>query len=255
MLKANLLKQKLTQGQQVFGLFCSIPSPVAVELIGEADYDFVIIDMEHVLLNPETLENMIRAADALGLTALVRVPDDDSKTILRVLDAGAHGIVIPNVEDADSLHRIVRASKYHPDGERSLNGGRAGAFGKHSLVEYMAFANQETLIVPMIESLRGVSAIAELLAVDGVDMVLEGAADLSQSCGVPWQISTPVVQEALVKVQQACQQAGVPYCAIPRADGEFERWQARGVHSFVLGDERGIAFRALQARRNSLIKN
>lgn len=251
-MRPNLLRQKLNQKQPVFGLFCSIPSPVAVEIIGEAGFDFVIIDTEHVMVNPETVENMIRAAEALGLTPLVRVPDVSPKEILKVLDGGAQGIVVPKVENADEMRRIVAACKYHPSGSRSLNGGRPGSFGKHSMAEYVVKANREIMVVPMIESLAGAERITDILSVAGIDLVLEGAADLSQSCGLPWQTAAEPVQQALRRIHQACEQAGVPYCAIPRAEGDYETWRARGVRTFVLGDERGIAFRALQSKRSSL---
>jgi staphyloferrin B biosynthesis citrate synthase len=251
MLKPNALKQKLHTGQEVFGLFCSIPSPVAVELVAAAGFDFVIIDTEHVLINPETIEHMIRAADAANITALVRVADMNPKTMLRILDAGAQGIVVPNLETAAQARALVAACKYHPLGMRSLNGGRPGAYGKHSLVDYMALANRETLLIPMIESQAGVEAINDIVAVAGIDMVLEGAADLSQSCGLPWQIQSQTVQLALQQLERSCQGAGIPYCTVTRAPDDLERARARGLRAFVMGDERGIAFRALYAKRQS----
>lgn len=153
------------------------------------------------------------------------------------------------------MRRIVAASKYHPQGMRSLNAGRPGAFGKHNLADYVVRANDEIMVVPMIESLAGVGNIEAILDVPGIDFVLEGAADLSQSCGVPWQVSAPPVQEALLQVQHACARGGIPYCAIPRADGDYATWRKRGVTAFVLGDERGIAFRALQAKLNSMTQS
>lgn len=251
MLRPNLLKRKLGLKQPAFGLFCSIPSPMSVELAGAAGFDFVIIDTEHVLINPETVENMLRTAEAAGVTPLVRVADADPKAILRALDGGAHGIVVPCVESADTVRAVVSACKYHPEGTRSLNAGRPGAFGKTSLAEYVARANGEIMVVPMIESLGGVERIADILAVPGVDLLLEGAADLSQSCGVPWQTGAAQVQQALRQLHGACERAGVPYCAIPRADGDCAAWRRRGVSTFVLGDERGIAFRALQDKLNT----
>jgi 4-hydroxy-2-oxoheptanedioate aldolase len=176
----------------------------------------------------------------------------DAKEILRALDGGAQGIVVPCVESADAARQLVAACKYHPHGTRSLNAGRPGAFGRESLADYVTRANDEIVVVPMIESAAGVARIADILAVPGIDMVLEGAADLSQSLGMPWRTAAPGVQEALAHVQQACRQAGIPYCAIPRADGDVATWRARGVRAFVLGDERGIAFRALQAKLGSM---
>ncbi len=246
MLKENRLKRKLGEGHLVFGLFCSIPSPVVVEMIGCADYDFVIIDTEHVLVNPETLEHMIRAAEAVGITALVRVSEPNPKEILRALDGGAGGIVIPSVENKEQAEQAVRACRYYPYGSRSLNGGRPGAFGKHDLAAYMERANEEIMVVPMIESREGVERADEILSVPGVDMVLEGAADLSQSYGVPWQMRSPRVREGLLQAHAAAKRNGVPYCAIPRAAEDIEDWRERGVRAFVLGDERGISFRALR---------
>ncbi|MGY2172209.1 HpcH/HpaI aldolase family protein [Pseudomonas gingeri] len=248
MLRTNQLKQKLGAGEVVHGLISSIPSPAAIELIAEAGFDFVIIDMEHVLINPETVEHMIRTAEAYDLTPLVRVADLDPKTLLRLLDGGAQGIVLPMVECPVQLAAAIAACKYHPLGRRSLNAGRPGSFGKHSLAQYVEAANQQILLVAMIESAEGVRRAAEIAAVPGLDMLLEGAADLSQSLGMPWQIDQPAVQQALLDTWQAAKAAGVAYCTIPRQPGDAARWRARGVNAFVLGDERGIAFRALQSR-------
>ncbi|MEK3916119.1 HpcH/HpaI aldolase/citrate lyase family protein [Paenibacillus sp. FSL H7-0331] len=247
MLRVNTLKQKLVSGVPVFGLLGSIPSPVVVEMVGCAGFDFIIIDTEHVLVNPETLENMIRAAEAVGLTALVRVSEPNPKEILRALDAGALGIVVPQVETRKQAELIVRACKYGPQGTRSLNSGRAGLFGKHNLVEYIHKANEEIMVVPMIESRAGVEQAADILSVHGIDMVLEGAADLSQSYGIPWQTRAPAVKEALRLAFAAAEQYGVPYCAIPRAAEDYTEWVGLGVKAFVLGDERGVSFRALRA--------
>lgn len=246
MLRKNRLKEKVRNKEEAFGLFCSIPSPIIVEMIGCADYDFVIIDTEHVLINPETLENMIRAGEAAGLTVLVRVPDDNPGNILRALDGGAQGVVVPHVESKEQAEKIVKASRYYPHGTRSLNGGRPGSFGKSSLVAYMERANEEILVVPMIESAKGAEHVKEILSVPGIDMVLEGAADLSQSLGVPWQTSSEIVQKTLKQVHQVSMEQKVPYCAIPRKQEDVDTWRELGVHTFVLGDERGISFRALK---------
>ncbi|MEI7025534.1 HpcH/HpaI aldolase family protein [Paenibacillus sp. y28] len=247
MLKKNRLKQKLAEGLPVFGLLGSIPSPLVVEMVGCAGFDFIIIDTEHVMVNPETLEHMIRAAEAVELTALVRVSEPNPKEILRVLDAGALGIVVPHIETKEQAELIVRSCKYSPEGMRSLNSGRAGQFGKFDLTRYIREANEEVMVVPMIESRLGVEQAEHILSVPGIDMVLEGAADLSQSYGIPWQTRSPVVKEGLRQVYAASRKCRVPYCAIPRAAEDYAEWQGLGVNAFVLGDERGVAFRALRS--------
>lgn len=248
MARTWLLKQALAEERLIFGLFCSTPQPQIVEMIGVAGFDFVIIDTEHTLVNPETLEQMLRAADAAGIAALVRVADCSSKPILRALDAGAQGVVVPSVRSRADAETIVRASRYAPQGERSLNAGRSTSFGAVDLAAHLQQANDEVVVVAMIEDREGVAAIGEIVAVPGIDMLLEGAADLSQSLGVPWQTRHPEVRAALMQVQTVARAQGVPFCAIPRVVEDIGAWRERGVRVFVLGDERGIAFRALQAQ-------
>lgn len=248
MLKANRLKHQLAQGEPVVGLFASIPTPVTVEMIGHAGFDFVIIDTEHTLVNPETLENMLRAAELVGLTALVRVATADARTLVPILDGGAQGIVLANVRNPGMLQALYDNVRFHPWGMRSMNSGRPGRFGADDLSTYLQRANDEIMIVPMIESREGVDNIEAILQVSGIDMVLEGAADLSQSLGIPWQTEAAAVTQALSHVFASCQRADIPFCAIPRSEGRRNDWRQRGVKAFVLGDERGIAFRALQAQ-------
>jgi 4-hydroxy-2-oxoheptanedioate aldolase len=100
----------------------------------------------------------------------------------------------------------------------------------------------------MIEDREGLDALPEILATPGVDLLLEGSVDLSQSLGLPWQSRHPEVRQALCEMEAAARTAGLPYCAIPRAPEDIRFWWDRGVRTFVLGDERGIAFRALGAQ-------
>jgi 4-hydroxy-2-oxoheptanedioate aldolase len=247
MLQPNKLRARLAAGARVYGLINSIPAPLLVGMIGYAGFDFVILDLEHVGVNPQTLEDLIRAAECCGLTPLVRVPGVEPGTILRALDAGAQGIVVPRVQDAAQAQQAVRAARYHPLGERGISGGRSTGFGTLPLADYMALANREIMVVAMIEDAAGVENIAAIAAVPGIDMVLEGAIDLSQSLGVPAQAQHPKVQEALRRVAAACRAQGVPFCAIPRVEGQHEAWCEAGVQAFLLGDDRGISARAMRS--------
>lgn len=247
MLQTNKLKARLREGQTVFGLLGSLPLPLMAEMIGYAGYDFVILDLEHVGTNPETLENQIRAAECAGLTALVRVPSAAPDTILRVLDAGALGVVVPHVRNRSEAEAAVAACRYHPLGGRGISGGRTTGFGRIDLPSYFERANREILVVAMIEDREGVEQIDDIVSVPGLDMVLEGAIDLSQSYGVPGDAQHPEVQEALQHIAAACRARGIPFCAIPRQPEQYERWQEEGVRAFLLGDDRVLSFRALQA--------
>lgn len=247
MLQTNKLKVRLREGRTVFGLLNSIPFPLMVEMIGYAGYDFVILDLEHASANPETLENMIRAAECAGITPLVRVPSAAPDTILRALDAGAEGIVVPHVRTRAEAEQIVAASRYHPLGARGISGGRTTGFGTIDLATYFERANLEIMVVVMIEDREGVENIDDIVSVPGIDMVLEGAIDLSQSFGVPGNAQHASVQAAIARIAAACERHGVPFCAIPRAPEQFERWFHQGVRAFLLGDDRAVSFRAIRA--------
>jgi 4-hydroxy-2-oxoheptanedioate aldolase len=249
MLQTNKLKSALKDSRLVFGLLNSIPFPLIVEMIGYAGYDFVILDMEHVGVNPETLENMIRAAECAGITPLVRVASVAPDTIMRVLDCGAQGIVAPHIRSRSDAEQAVAASRYHPLGNRGITGGRTTGFGTIDLPTYFERANQEIMVVAMIEDRDGVDNIEEIVAVPGIDMVLEGAIDLSQSLGVPAQPQNPAVREANERIAACCRKRAMPFCAIPRRGGQFDAWRSMGVTAFLLGDDRGVSFRALKANR------
>jgi 2-keto-3-deoxy-L-rhamnonate aldolase RhmA len=249
MLKTNAVRRGLRDGREVYGLFCSIPAPALVEMIGCAGYDFVILDSEHTLVDPEGLENLIRAAEAVGLTPFVRVPKSDPNAILRALDAGAMGVVVPHIGSRSDADAAVRAARYAPAGMRSLNGGRVPGFGLIDLTEYIRRANDEVMVIAMIEDAEGVEALPEILSggsTGGIDLVLEGAADLSQSYGIPWQTRHPTVTAALRRIHTVCVERSVPFCAIPRTREDHDAWRRAGVTAFVLGEERGLAARVLR---------
>ncbi|RIM08789.1 siderophore biosynthesis protein SbnG, partial [Staphylococcus cohnii] len=130
-------------------------------------------------------------------TPIVRVTQVIDRDIIKVLDMGARGIIIPHVKDKATVEHIVELSRYYPQGMRSLNGGRMAKFGEIPLTDYMANANNKIIVMAMIEDQEGISAIEEIVQVDGLDMIIEGAADLSQSFGMPWETSSEVVQSAL----------------------------------------------------------
>jgi staphyloferrin B biosynthesis citrate synthase len=249
-MRINKLKRAISRGEPVFGLFVSIPHPIIVEMIGHAEYDFVIIDYEHTSTNLETIEHMVRAAELLDITPLVRISRVDRIEILKMLDCGAQGIVIPHVESKEQVEEAVRYAYYHPVGARSLNSGRPGAFAKHSLTDYIAAANGEIMIIPMIESVEGVANCESIMAVPNVSFVLEGAADLSQSLGLPWDTDHPRVQQSLDTIFEASQRCRVPYAIVSRTVDQHRRWAERGVHIYVLGDDRNTAFRAYRSKKD-----
>ena len=245
------LKDKLAQDTEVYGIFNSIPNPLVIEIIAASGYDFVIIDTEHAAINDETLEHLIRAAESAQITPIVRVTQVIERDIIKVLDMGARGIIIPHVKDKATVEHIVELSRYYPQGMRSLNGGRMAKFGEIPLTNYMADANNKIIVMAMIEDQEGISAIEDIVQVDGLDMIIEGAADLSQSFGMPWETSSEVVQSALRYMHDVTSDYNKHFCALPRNKEQQDMWSQRGVNTFVLGDDRGKLYRNLKSELTS----
>ncbi|MDQ8703873.1 aldolase/citrate lyase family protein [Streptomyces sp. LHD-70] len=249
MLRPNEVKRRIAAGEEVHGLFSVLPDPAVVEMIGAAGYDFVILDTEHTLVDPRLLEHLIRAAETTGLTPFVRVPEGDPGAVLRALDAGAMGIVLPHVRSRADVDALIHAARYAPEGMRSLNGGRGLGYGRLDPREYIARANAEIMLIPLIEDAAGVESIDAILAGGGIDLVLPGPGDLSQSYGVPWEVRHPSVRDAVLELRAACARHSVPFCAMATTPERRADWRSDGVTAFVLGEDRDLTARALRGHR------
>lgn len=246
MVRHNQVKRKLDSGALVHGLFCTFPDPHVVEMIACGGYDFVILDTEHTLVDPDRLAHLIRAAESSGLTPFVRVPAHDPGAILRALDAGAMGIVVPQVRSRTDIDAAVEATYYAPVGTRSLGIGRTTGFGLLDGAQTLHRANSEIMLIALIEDAAAVDDIDRILAGGRIDMVLPGPADLSQSLGIPWQLGDPKVRDALWRLRVACTHYGVPYCAMARTPERYTEWRAADVRAFVCGDATAVAAAALR---------
>jgi len=239
------LKARLQLNDPLYGLFCSTPAALSVELIAAAGYDFVVIDLEHTLIGPEQLAALLLAASAGGIAALVRVAAPHQA--LQALDAGAEGIVFPRIRSAQAALDAVRLCHFSPRGDRGLNATWRSGYGRDDLVTAMETEREHTLVAAMIEDREGVEQADAIAAVDGIDVLLEGAADLSQSLGLPWQTRHPDVRAAVSRIHAAALHHGKTFCALPRATEDFQAWRRNQVRMFILGDDRGIARRAMAA--------
>jgi 4-hydroxy-2-oxoheptanedioate aldolase len=241
------LRARIHDGEQLLGLFCFTPSPLLVEFIAVSNYDFVIIDLEHSLTDMQTLDHMLVAARSQGLAALVRVPLERSHLVLPILDAGASGIVFPRIQSVDQAQKAVQLCRYAPEGDRGLSVHRHLNFKSDELAQRNQRINNSVCVVLMIEDKEGVGNCRELANVKGVDVILEGAADLSASLGVPWQTQHPVVKEELEKIAMAVASSPSKFCAIPRTIEDYQSWAGQGISMFVLGTDRGLIRQALQS--------
>lgn len=252
MLVTNPLKKKLAAGTDIFGILNSVPSAVITEMFAYAGYDFVILDTEHLLISDESLAHAIRAAECAGIPALVRVPNCDPSRIGKILDAGAQGIIVSRVSDIKSAKIAIEACKYPPLGSRGITGGRTTGFGTIPLAEYIEKANNEIFIGLMIEDTQGLDALPEIVQLPHLDMIFEGAIDLSLSMGHGIEFNHENVQAAIHKMAEISQQAHIPFCAIPRLPGQKQQWKEKGVTAFLVGEDRGFIFKELKNKLHSL---
>ena len=184
-MRQNRVKKLMREGRLALGKYVTMPDPQIVEIIGIAGFDAAFIDMEHTTFDLGLVEQMIRAADLAGVTSIIRVPDNDAKLILRLLDAGAEGIIVPHVAGIEGAKRAVDAVRYPPMGERGASGGsRAARFGSIPYREHSRQSNDEILLSVMTEDDRGINDIEKIAALDGIDLVSIGPSDLSQALGV-----------------------------------------------------------------------
>ncbi len=185
-MRTNLTKAKLGEGNVVFGAIISRYAPDLVELFGAIGYDFVMIDCEHGPMDLDQVEHMVRAAEVFDITPIARIPDHAESTILRFLDRGLQGIIVPHVNTREEADAVARAARYYPQGYRGVGGGRAHDYGvKVSRAESTEWINSQTLVIPMIEDTVAVENLDEILGVPGVDVLHVASGDLGQSMGNP----------------------------------------------------------------------
>lgn len=194
----DYMKTRMRNGEVQFGAFVMVPSPSAVEMFGYAGFDFVIIDREHGAGSLETLENSLRAAEASGMEALVRIPNGSASEILSALDAGASGIVVPHVTTAEQAAAIVNFAHYPPYGSRGFaTTSRAGRHGFVTVDEHLERARERTLVLAQIEDADALPNVRAIANVEGLDGAFIGPADLAMSLGAKADFNHPKTVAAI----------------------------------------------------------
>jgi 4-hydroxy-2-oxoheptanedioate aldolase len=209
--RAQAMRKKLADGGHAMGSFvCELRTPAVAGFLAREGFDFLLVDTEHGIFDPREVETHIAAAKAAGLCSLVRVSTTDRTEIMRVLDAGAEGIMVPMVRSLEDARRAVAHSKYPPLGQRGAHFARPHTdFGPPAdPAAYMAEANKSLLTVVQIETLEAAHLVDELAAVDGVDMLYIGPGDLSIALGHPGQVDHPAVLEVVERMVHSCRRHG-----------------------------------------------
>lgn len=252
-MKKNNLKKTLQDNKVVFGPFLKITDPAVVEIMGFAGFDFVIIDEEHGPISVENAQNMIRAAESVNITPVIRVGNNDEALILRALDIGAQGIEIPQINSRSDAVRAVKSVKYSPQGERGVcRYVRAANYSSMDKFEYFKSANDETMIIAHIEGVEGINNLDEILSVSGIDVIFIGPYDLSQSLGIPGEVNHSLVVEKMKEVISKCNKKKIAVGTFADDVETAKSWISLGVQYMAFSVDVGIFYETSKNILNKL---
>lgn len=216
------------------GSFVTAADPAIAEAMGEAGFDFLVVDVEHTGMALLTVQSVLQGIDNTSAAALVRVSELSEAQVKQALDAGADGVIVPHVRSGTDAACLVKYAKYPPLGHRGLASARAARYGA-SFGEYSATANMRTSAIPMIEDVEAVQEAEHIAATDGIDFVFIGPWDLSASMGHLGDPNADEVVAAVDDIIHATKATGKK-CLIYAATGvEARGWIDRGVDGVAIG--------------------
>jgi 4-hydroxy-2-oxoheptanedioate aldolase len=192
-------KQRLQQGKRIVGTFIQTAHPVVTEFVGRLGFDFVLIDSEHSAMHVETIQSLLQGLSATPAYGVVRIPAIRSEYIATYLDAGADGILVPQIRTAEDVLTVQNAALYPPEGKRGIGPGRATDFGL-KIMEKKVNPNKNTVVIIQIETREALENLDRILAIGFYDMVFIGPGDLSMNLGVFGEFSNPVLTGEIERI-------------------------------------------------------
>jgi len=219
--KENRILTALAKGELPLGMQIYTGNPSLIEILAYTGFDFYMLDMEHSRVDVETMEHCIRAADAAGITTVVRVAENNQSLIEQSIEAGAQGVIVPHVKNREEAKRAVDSVRYPPEGKAGICPAiRAANFDIPRWDDYLAYASKNTMVIPILEDPEAIDKLDEIFAElkPGVDAVWFGRGDLAQSITKPGQKvnwDDPYIIEAFDKVLAVSKKTGIPTIAIP----------------------------------------
>jgi 4-hydroxy-2-oxoheptanedioate aldolase len=242
----NSFKQALKAGTPQIGLWSSLSSNYTVEVIAGAGFDWILLDMEHSPNDLESLLAQLQAAAPYPTTSIVRVPWNDMVTIKRVLDVGAQSLLIPYVCSVEEAKAAVAATRYPPAGLRGVAGTtRATRFGR--VKDYARKASEEICVLVQVETKPALDQLEAICAVDGVDGVFIGPADLHASMGYPGETSNAAVMPLIDDAMRRIRKTGKAPGYLSPVEADAKRMLAAGALFVAVGADVGLLARGAEA--------
>ncbi|MFQ5456623.1 MAG: HpcH/HpaI aldolase/citrate lyase family protein [Nitrospirota bacterium] len=200
-MKKRKLKERLQNKELTVGSWITIGHTSIAEIMANAGFDWLTVDMEHSVITLRETQQLIQVIELSGVTPIVRVGENDPALIKRVMDAGAHGVIVPMVNSREEAQKAVQSVKYPPEGFRGVGLARAQAYGA-GFDQYKEWLKNESIVIVQIEHIKGVENLEKILGTPGVDGFIIGPYDLSGSLGVPGEFDHPDVIKALNHVKE-----------------------------------------------------
>jgi 2-keto-3-deoxy-L-rhamnonate aldolase RhmA len=217
-------------------LFVTIPDAFLAEVLGRSQLAALVIDTEHSAMSAAQLHALLMAMYPSHPTAVVRVPANDDTAIKQALDLGAEAVLVPGISSAVQCAAMVASCYYPPKGTRGFGPRRASRL-HGDRADYLARANDEVAALAIVESIEGVNAIEEILAVPGLSAIFIGVADLGVSMGHLLDLGNPEVDEAAQRIAAAAVAAGVPFGVFTANEAGAKRWIERGAQLVTVGSD------------------
>ena len=217
-----------------------VTDPWIAEVIGAIGYDVVWLDLEHRDFGIDTVDGMSRACRLAGIDLMVRIEKSGYHSPMQALEFGANGLMIPHIRSAEEAHQWVEWCRFPPLGKRGLDGAGADSrYGLDPILPYIEHANRETFLAFQIEDKEAVDQIDSIAAVPGYDLLFVGPGDLSLSYGVPMQFDHPLLQEAMAKVNEACNRHGKWWGTTSGSAAAAQHVVDLGARMFTAGGDHG----------------
>jgi 4-hydroxy-2-oxoheptanedioate aldolase len=251
--QVRTIRDRLADGECVFGPFLKIPASAPVELAGYAGFDFCIIDLEHGPFTFERAEELVRVAEMAGVASIIRTFDGQAPTLVRALDTGCDGVLVPNLKTRAETEMVVRGARFHPLGERGMDPhARAARYRTIPKERYFAEADQRLMLGVQIEGVTGVQNLDEIVEAKGTDLIFIGPYDLSQSLGMPGQIDAPPVVEKAKEIVASVRARGKSVGIYADNIEQARRWRSLGIQFIAISVDVYILMRALQGMVEAL---
>ncbi len=203
------LKKCLRSGVLQLGSWLTLAHPAIAEIFAKAGFDWLAVDLEHSVITIREAEELIRVIDLCGTTPLVRLTSNDADQIKRIMDAGAHGVIVPMVNSEEDAKKAVAAVYYPSQGARGVGLARAQGYGA-GFSEYLDWLKENAIVIVQIEHIDAVNNLDSIFSVDGVDGYIIGPYDLSASMGLAGQLDHPDVVKAISRVNQIAEKMHKP---------------------------------------------